>query len=174
MRQREQRAKFAAALESMREQSKSLARLEEAQEAPGLARAQQVINRQVWQVAGVLEGTLEEMKLNDLANQQARDNLQSTIITPLRKLHDDLLGRLRGAIDGVVQEGKVAENRRTEAVAIADQAIGVMQSILGQMSLWESFVDVINQLKHVIEGQTGVLKATEELEKKRIDDLFTK
>jgi hypothetical protein len=48
-----------------------------------------------------------------------------------------------------------------------------MQSILNQMALWESFVDVINQLKHVIEGQTGVLKSTEELEKKRIDELFS-
>ena len=40
------------------------------------------------------------------------------------------------------------------------------------MSLWESFIDVINQLKHIIEGQIGVLKATEEAEKERIDQLF--
>jgi hypothetical protein len=173
MRQREQRAKFAAALESMREQSKLLARLEEPQDVAGRARAQQVINRQVWQVAGVLEGTLEEMTLNDLANQQARDNLQSTIITPLGKLHEDLLARLRSSIDAVIEEGKVSPARRTEALALADQSIEVMQSILGQMALWESFIDVINQLKHIVDGQTGVLKASEELEKKRIDDLFS-
>jgi hypothetical protein len=40
------------------------------------------------------------------------------------------------------------------------------------MAQWESFVDVINQLKHVIESQGKVLEATEELEKQRTKDLF--
>lgn len=172
MRQREQRVKFAAAIDSAKAQSKKLGQLAKPEELSGLARAQQVINRQVWQVANQLDGTLVEMTLNDLGNQQARDSLQSTIITPMRKLHEDLLNRLRGSIGAIVQDAQIAEDRRTEALALADQSVEVMQSILAQMSLWESFIDVINQLKHIIEGQTGVLKATEEAEKERIDQLF--
>jgi len=159
-------------IDSAKAQSKKLGQLAKPADLTGLARAQQVINRQVWQVANQLDGTLVEMTLNDLGNQQARDSLQSTIITPMRKLHEDLLNRLRGSIGAVVQNAKIAEDRRTEALALADQSVEVMQSILAQMSLWESFIDVINQLKHIIEGQTGVLKATEEAEKKRIDQLF--
>jgi hypothetical protein len=49
-----------------------------------------------------------------------------------------------------------------------------MQSILGQMSLWESFIDVINQLKQIIDRQGQVLKSTEEIEKQRTNELFDK
>jgi hypothetical protein len=172
MRQREQRARFAAALESAKAQSKTLGQLAERDEVPGLARAQQVINRQVWQVATVLDATLQEMTLNDLANPKARDNLQSTIITPMRKLHEDLLTRLRGSIGGVVQNGEIAEDRRAEALELADQSVEVMQTILAQMARWESFIDVLNQLKHIIEGQTGVLEATEKAAQERIEKVF--
>ncbi|MEX0977807.1 MAG: hypothetical protein WDZ48_03090, partial [Pirellulales bacterium] len=152
MRQREQRAKFAAVLESAKAQSKTIAALSKLDEVPGLARAQQVINRQVYQIASQLDATLEEMMLNDLGNPQARDTLQSTIITPMRKLHEDLLSRLRGSIAGLVEDDKIALARRAESLALADQSVEVMQSILAQMSLWDSFVDVINQLKHLIDG----------------------
>ncbi len=172
MRQREQRAKFAAALESAKTQAKTLAELGQPEEAFGLSRAQQVINRQVWQVTGALDATLQEMTLNDLANPQARDNLQSTIITPLGKLHEDLLSRLRTAVDGVASGGRIDEDRRAEAQALADQSVDVMQSILAQMSLWESFVDVINQLKRISDLQNGVLKATEKVDDDRTEKLF--
>jgi hypothetical protein len=172
MRQREQRARFAAALESAKAQSKTLGQISQREDLPGLARAQQVINRQVWQVATQLDATLQEMTLNDLANPQARDNLQSTIIAPMRKLHEDLLTQLRGSIGGVIQNGEIAEDRRSQALELADQSIEVMQTILAQMARWESFIDVLNQLKHIIEGQTGVLTATEEAAKQRIEKLF--
>jgi hypothetical protein len=174
MRQREQRARFAAALASAKEQSKAIAQLAKPEEVFGLARSQQVINRQVWQVANQLEATLVEMTLNDLANEQARDALQSTIIAPLGTLHEDLLKRLRAAIDETIAGEKISEDRRASALALADQAVAVMETILGQMSLWESFVDVINQLKHIVDGQTGLLKETEKVEQERTNQLFNK
>lgn len=172
MRQREQRARFAAALESAKAQAKSLARIAGHEELPGVARAQQVINRQVWQVATRLDATLEEMVLNDLANPQARENLQSTIITPMRKLHDDLLTGLRGSIGGLVQAGAIAEDRRTEAVDLADRSIEVMEAILAQMARWESFIDVLNQVKHIIEAQKSILQDSENAVEKRIENIF--
>ena len=47
-----------------------------------------------------------------------------------------------------------------------------MQDILAQMTQWESFVDVINQLKQIIQRQDQVLKSTEEIEKTRTKELF--
>ncbi len=119
-----------------------------------------------------LAATLEEMTLNDLGNEQARESLESTIIMPLRKLHDDLLTPLRGAVGEVVTDGQISQTGREKAQALADQSVEVMQSILAQMSLWESFIDVINQLKHVINQQTDVLKSSEQIEKDRTEKLF--
>lgn len=172
MRQREQRAKFALALESEKAQSVALGELAKPDDAVAVARAQQVIARQVGQIAVQLEATLVELTLNDLANQQARDNLQNSIITPMRSLHQDVLGRLRLAAEELSRGQTISDPRRTEAVELSQQAVEQMQKILGQMSLWESFIDVINQLKQVIERQDQVLKATEEIDKKRTDALF--
>lgn len=172
MRQREQRAKFSRALDSAKAQSKALGELTKVDDIQGLARAQQVIGRQVWQVTGALDATLQEMTLNDLASGQARDNLQSGIITPLRTLHNDLLARLRTAIDGLAPERAISTDRRLAALALSDQSVEAMQTILGQMALWESFIDVVNQLKQIINRQGDLLKSTEEIDKERTDKLF--
>lgn len=172
MRQREQRANFAVALESAKGQAKILTALASAEPIAGLTRAQQVINRQVWNVTNQLSASLVEMTLNDLANEQARESLQSAIITPLEKLHSDVLAKLRVAIDGVAEGGQVSDERRAEAQALADQSVAVMQSILDQMALWESFIDVINQLKHIREQQAKILSESEEMDKQRTESLF--
>ncbi len=174
MRQREQRAKFNTAVESAKEQHAAIEGLANPQAAIGIARAHQVISRQVWQVANQLDASLQEMTLNDLGNPQAREMLQSGVITPLRTLHADLLTKLRTAVDNLAQASSVAEDRRSEAEAISDQAVKAMQTILAQMAQWESFVDVINQLKQIIDRQDDVLKTTEEIQKKRTDELFDK
>jgi hypothetical protein len=174
MRQREQRAKFSTAVDSAKVQHTAIEGLANPQEAIGIARAHQVINRQVWQIANQLDASLQEMTLNDLGNPQAREMLQSGVITPLRTLHADLLTKLRTAIDGLAQASTVSEDRRAEAQTISEQAVKAMQTILAQMAQWESFVDVINQLKQIIDRQDDVLKTTEEIEKKRTDELFDK
>jgi hypothetical protein len=81
---------------------------------------------------------------------------------------------LRTAVDGLAQQQPIAEDRRSQAVELADQSVQTMQGILAQMSLWESFINVVNQLKQIIDRQGEVLKSTEEIEKQRTDDLFDK
>jgi hypothetical protein len=173
-RQREQRAKFSAALDSAKEQGKTLATLDKPEQALGVSRAEQVIARSVWQVANQLDANLLEMTLNDLGNPQARESLQASVITPLRTLHAELLLPLRASVDALAQQSTVSEERRAETIKLSDQAIESMQGILAQMSLWESFIDVVNQLKQIIDRQGQVLKSTEEIEKQRTDDLFDK
>jgi len=172
MRQREQRAKFTAALENEKVQAAALGAPAENGDAAGIARAQQVIARQVSQITSQLDATLVELTLNDLGTSQARDNLQTAILTPLRSLHADVLSPLRAACDEMARQASPPPERRAEALELSQQAIETMQKILAQMSLWESFIDVVNQLKHVIDRQGDVLKSTEEVEKKRTDELF--
>ena len=47
-----------------------------------------------------------------------------------------------------------------------------MQKILDQMSQWENFIDVLNQLKEIVKLQNDVLQSTEQEKKKRTSDLF--
>lgn len=172
MRQREQRAKFGTALESAKAQAQALTECTKGEEAVAISRAHQVIARAVWQNTNQLDASLVEMTLNDLGNAQMRENMQTAIISPLRSLHGDVLARLRTAVDAMAQQPKVADDQRAEAVAVSDQAVEIMQGILAQMSLWESFVDVIKQLEHVISNQGKVLNESEEMDKKRTDELF--
>src|SRR6185312_3304703 len=87
-RQREQRGKFAKALESSKGQLDTLRRLAAPAEATPLVRVHQAVARQVWQVAGQLNGTLQEMTLNELGSGAARDLLDKSIIKPLYELHE--------------------------------------------------------------------------------------
>ena len=47
-----------------------------------------------------------------------------------------------------------------------------MKTILEQMSQWESFVDVVNQVAEVIKMQQKVLKATENARESRTKEVF--
>ena len=55
-----------------------------------------------------------------------------------------------------------------------DQIIAKMQDILKQMSQWDSFVDVLNQLNEIIRMQESVKVGTEGLKSKQADDVFDK
>ena len=47
-----------------------------------------------------------------------------------------------------------------------------MKDILEQMSQWESFVDVVNQVAEVIRMQKKILQATEKARETRTQEVF--
>ena len=47
-----------------------------------------------------------------------------------------------------------------------------MKDILEQMSQWESFVDVVNQVAEVISMQQKILQATEKARETRTQEVF--
>jgi hypothetical protein len=172
MRQRAERAKFAAALETAKTQTEPLAGIPTADAAYGLVRKHQVVARQVWQVANRLEVSLTEMSLNDLGSQQARDLLQTNVIDAIRQLHGDPMTRLRVSLESVAADPEGAGEPLGEARDLQQEVIDKMTKILEQMAQWENFVDVLNQLKAIVKLQSGVLDATEEEKKKRTQELF--
>ena len=52
------------------------------------------------------------------------------------------------------------------------EVVARMKTILEQMSQWESFVDVVNQVAEVIKIQQKVLKATEDARESRTKEIF--
>ena len=171
-RQREQRARFSKALETARGQLDALARVSAPAEAVPLVRVHQAVTRQVWQVAGALNGTLQEMTLNDLGSATARELLATSIIKPLRELHETPLADLLTRLEALAGAETINDERRDAAIAAQTTAIDQMKRILDQMSQWESFVDVVNQLRHVITAQDNIRATTEETQKKQIKDVF--
>ena len=172
MRQREQRAKFAAALAQAQGQAESLAKLDALDGVRPLVRTHQAIARQVSQIASRLEASLREMTLNDLGNPTARQLLAENVIAPLRELHSGLLATLGGRLDRLAAGEAIDPAERDAALETQQEVVQSMQRILERMSQWESFIDVVNQLRHIIERQTELKQGTEEAQKKQTDSLF--
>lgn len=171
-RQRAERAKFAAALETAKSQTEPLAGVPSSDAAYGLVKKHQVIARQVWQVAKQLDGTLEEMSLNELGSPQARELLKTKVIDAIRQLHGDPMVRLRADLERVAADPEGSVEALESARGLQQEVLDQMAKILEQMSQWENFIDVLNQLKQIIKLENGVLEATEQEKKTRTQDIF--
>lgn len=171
-RQREQRSRFAKALETAKDQKDSLVKMASSGDAGQSIRTHQAITRQVWQVAVQLDATLQEMVLNELGTEASRDLLQTTVITPLREFHDRAIPEQLKKLSSTVLGDKINEEAREAAIEGQVDLIQQMQRILDKMSQWESFVDVVNQLRHVIQSQTLIRESTEQMQKQQLKDVF--
>jgi hypothetical protein len=172
MRQREQRAKFAAATVAAQSQAESLAKLSAVDGVAALVRAHQATSRQVWQTANQLDATLEELTLNDLGSAAARQLLADNVIKPLRELHNGALVQMRGRLDELAAGDAIDEVQRSGGEKLQHEIVESMQRILAQMSQWESFVDVINQLRQVIKLQNQLRDNTQQVQTKQAAELF--
>jgi len=172
VRQRAQRTRFEKVIKSMEEQSTPLAAVAEPSDVMPVLRVQKVMARQVWQVAGKLEQALEELRNNRLGTQKAWDLMSETIIAPLRELHRGELSQLGVVLVEINTSLEPSADRLSLANELQEMTVAKMRQILGRMSQWESFVDVVNQLRHVIDFQSTELEATEQLRQKETDELF--
>ena len=171
-RQREQRAKLAKAVEASKSQLDSLRRLSTPAEAGSVVRNHQAIVRQVWQIAGVLNATLQEMTLNDVGNPAARMLLEKSIIKPLYDIHSTTMTEVRTKLEAFAADPELDEERRLAATEAQTQGADQLQKILDQMSQWESFVDVVNQLRNIISTEEQIKDGTEKTQKEQIKGVF--
>lgn len=169
-RQRAARDKFKAALDQQRSITDPLAALVDADQARPLAARHKLLTREVVQVGRRLDETLQEMINNDLGSAPARELLKRDILEPLAELANATLPDVSRRLDGLaarMDETSLGQARQAHA-----DALGQMERILQHMAQWESFLDVVNQLREVIRLQTGVLQATEQERASRTRDLF--
>jgi hypothetical protein len=170
--QRAQREKFRAALETEKTLSLAFESAIESEELSGLNRTHQVATRQVSQIANRLDATLQEMSLNDLGSTQAREILASGIITPMRELQRTPMASLRGLLDQLAAEPNRSSELVPKATAVSKEVVDSMSRILDRMAQWESFVDVLNQVRQVIQMQNQVLDSTQKTKTERVNSLF--
>ncbi len=65
-----------------------------------------------------------------------------------------------------------AEANAESARRLHGEVVAGMKIILDQMSQWESFVDVVNQVAEVIKMQQNVLQAAEKARESRTQEVF--
>jgi len=174
LRQQAERAKFrkqADEARAIRGQFLALDRGASSAQVSEIARRHRAVQREVAAVRTVLSDTVTEMRLNALGTDQAYDMIQTKVITPLTLLGDELMNPQKDALETLSP---------TDAKAVADAAdrqdkiVIRMDEILKQMSQWDSFVDVLNQLNEIIRLQGQAEQQTVKLEKQQKEGVFEK
>jgi hypothetical protein len=172
LRQRTERAKFVAVLESLEKQTPVLAGRPSAEELVRMMRLHHSGNRQLEQIGARIADTLQEMKLNQVGTAKSHRLLQEGVIDPLRALTAGPMNELRSVLQTLSGAGTAPGASLEAARRLHDQVITKMRAILEQMSQWESFVDVVNQVAEVIRMQHEILQATEKAKDSRTKEVF--
>jgi hypothetical protein len=172
IRQRAERAKFISVLESVEKQNPILASQASAEDLGRVLRAEQAAGRQLDQIAARIGDTLQEMRLNQVGTPKSHRLLQEAVIDPIRGLTAGPMNQLRGALQAVASTSTASAESREGARKLHGEVVTRMKLILDQMSQWESFVDVVNQVAEVIKMQQKVLKATENARETRTKEVF--
>jgi hypothetical protein len=172
IRQRAERAKFLVALEAIEKQTPVLAGQPKAADFQNVMRVHHTGSRQVDQIAGRVADTLQEMKLNQVGSPKSHRLLQQAIIDPIRALSAGPMSQVRNVLQSLTGAASTPGASEAEARRLHAEVVTNMRNILDQMSQWESFVDVVNQVAEVIKMQQKVLKDTEKARESRTEEIF--
>ena len=98
--------------------------------------------------------------------------MQEGVIDPIRALNAGPMNELRGVLQSLAGTGPKPGRAKEAARRLHDEVVTKMKNILEQMSQWESFVDVVNQVAEVIRMQQKVLQDTEKARETRTKEVF--
>ena len=172
VRQRAERTKFLAVLETVDKQTPVLAGNPTGDDFLRVMREQHGGSRQLDQIAGRIADTLQEMKLNQIGSPKSHRLLQEGVIDPIRALTAGPMNQLRGVLQALTGTASNPGANKEAARRLHGEVVTKMRDILEQMSQWESFVDVVNQVAEVIRMEQKVLEATEKARDTRTQELF--
>lgn len=172
IRQRAERAKFLTALEAVEGQGPALADESDRDAYLGAVRVLHTNSRQLDQIANRITDTLQEMKLNQIGSPKSHRLLQEGVIDPIRALDSGLIAELRGVLQSLGGGTPKAGADPEAARSLHTEVVEEMKAILEQMSQWESFIDVVNQVAEVIKMQQSILDATEQVQDSRTEEIF--
>ncbi len=172
IRQRSERAKFVATFDATQKLAPNLAGMPSAEDYTKVSRAFHTGTRQLEQIASRVSDSLAEMKLNQVGSPKAHRLLQDGVIDPILKLNSGPGAEFRAALQPLCNTGARSAADAEKARRMHGEIVARMKVILDQMSQWESFVDVVNQVAEVIKMQQNVLKATEKARESRNQEVF--
>lgn len=172
MRQRAERAKFVAVVDAAEKRTPALAGAPPPETYAAAMRGLHADSRQLDMIAGRVADTLQEMKLNRVGSPKSHRLLQEGVIDPIRALNAGPVAELRGALQSLSGNGPKTGADSASARRLHGVVVARLKTILDQMSQWESFVDVVNQVAEVIKMQQNVLQAAEKARESRTQEVF--
>jgi hypothetical protein len=172
IRLRGERAKFVAALDAAEKVTPTLAGAPTSDAYTAAMRSLHTRTRQLDQIVARIADSLQEMKLNQVGSPKSHRLLQDGIIDSIRSLNAGPTNELRAVLQSLANAGPRTEADAGKARQLHGEVVARMRAILDQMSQWESFVDVVNQVAEVIKMQQKVLKATEKARESRTQEVF--
>ena len=172
IRQRAERAKFLAAYDAAEKLTPTLAGTPTVEDYTTASRALHTGTRQLELIAGRIGDSLAEMKLNQVGSPKSHRLLQDGVIDPILALNSGPASEFRTALQAMASGGAKNPGDPEKARRLLGVVLARMKTILDQMSQWESFVDVVNQVAEVIKMQQNVLKATETARDSRTQEVF--
>jgi hypothetical protein len=172
IRQRAERAKFLAVLDTVEKQTPVLDGNPSADDFLRVMRLEHSGARQLDQIAGRIADTLQEMRLNQIGSPKSHRLLQEGVIDPILALTAGPMNQLRAVLQSLAGAGSSPRANKEAARRLQGEVVTKMKNILEQMSQWESFVDVVNQVAEVIRMEQKVLSATEKARESRTQEVF--
>ncbi len=172
IRQRAERAKFLTALETTTKETPVLESNPTSDDLVHIMREQHTVSRQLDQIAVRIGDTLQEMKLNQVGSPKSHRLLQDGVIDPIRALTAGPMNELRNSLQALTGTGSTKTASKDQTRRLHGEVVTKMKNILEQMSQWESFVDVVNQVAEVIRMEQKVLQATEKARETRTQEVF--
>ncbi|APW59517.1 hypothetical protein [Paludisphaera borealis] len=172
IRQRAERTKFMSVLEAAEKNTPTLEGSPTAEDLVRVMRTEQSGARQLEQITGRVADTLQEMKLNQIGSPKSHRLLQEGVVEPLRALTTGPMAQLRGMLQTLAGAAAAPGASKDAARLLHAEVVTKMKNILEQMSQWESFVDVVNQVAEVIKMEQKVLQETEKARETRTQEVF--
>ncbi|QEG42268.1 polyketide synthase [Roseimaritima ulvae] len=126
-------------------------------------------------LATSVDDLLAEMVNNRVDSVDRRKRLSEGVADPLRKVVDGSLDTLSQQITGMerrLDEPTVAREQTALAVQSADQVLLELTAVLEKMLDLESYNEILDLVRSLMEAQDGLIDDTETERNQRIRDLF--
>ncbi|TWU11184.1 hypothetical protein Pla52o_56220 [Novipirellula galeiformis] len=126
-------------------------------------------------IAASLDDLLQEMINNRVDSVDRRERIGEGVRDPLKNIVSGPLQRLKDQIHGIEQSMEVTQEaaRKTgEAVQTAEDVLLQLTAVLEKMLDLESYNEILDMVRELIEDQDELLEETKAEQKKRVLDLF--
>jgi hypothetical protein len=169
LRQQQLRARLQKAYEQMLDLKEKLKLADVAADGANLLRSYLLTRREVAAVSREIDASLTEMRLNKLGGEESWRLIETSVTKPLARLQEQELERQKQGLETLV----TAEPETLESLIERQQVINdALKTILTNMSQWDSFIDIINQVNSIIKIQEAARRMTEDLKSKQVESIF--
>lgn len=126
-------------------------------------------------IAASIDDILLEMVNNRVDSPDRRERIAAGVRDPLQTIVDGSLAKLRAEIDDLIPlVGNAPQGRPAAAATVqtAEEVLLALEAVLEKMLDLESYNEVLDLVRGLIDQQDDLIEATEEQRKRDLQDLF--